>query len=210
MNLLSSAKMLKKYRIEFAFGKLVKNEEELLSACRKLGFPLAMKVVSEEISHKSDIGGVQVNIRSEHEAAKNFYLILRNAHKHAPRAKIEGIYVQKFLEGKQLIIGGKLDEQFGPTIIFGLGGIFVEIMKDVSLRICPIDRIEAKKMIAEIKGFPLLKGVRGEHSINFKKLEAMLLKVNTLMMREKLKELDLNPVIANEREVIAVDARVIK
>ena len=129
--------------------------------------------------------------------------------KKKPKAVIQGNFVQQFIEGKQIIVGGKIDQQFGPTILFGLGGIFVELMKDVSLRICPINHEEAKEMISEIKGYPILKGIRGEKSINLKELEYVLIKVNNLMMKEKIKEIDINPLIANEKEVIAVDVRVI-
>lgn len=210
MDFIKSKKLVESYGIKFVKGKLVKTKKELVSTAKKLKYPIALKVISEQISHKSDVGGVQLNIRNEKDAVKKYNLILRNVKKKKPKAKIQGIFVQKFIEGKQLIVGGKIDQQFGPTILFGLGGIFVELLKDVSLRICPITRDDAKEMIKEIKGYPILKGIRGEKGINFKELESILMKVNEMMMKEKIKELDLNPLIANEKEVIAVDARVIE
>jgi len=210
MHLIEGKRLLEKYGIPFVKGEIVRNENELNAALKKVGFPVAMKVISEQVLHKTDVGGVELNIETQKEALLAYNKILRTVKFHVPNAVIDGIFVQKFLQGKQLIIGGKMDEQFGPTILFGLGGIFVEVMKDVSLRICPITRKDAKEMIKEIKGYKLLKGVRGEKAINFQKLENILMKTNTLLLKEKIKELDINPLIANEKEVIAVDARVIK
>ncbi|MFH1663607.1 MAG: acetate--CoA ligase family protein [archaeon] len=210
MDFIESKKLIEKYKIKFVEGKTVKNRKELIQAAKKIGFPLTLKVVSKDISHKTDAGGVQLNIHTAKQAEEKYALILRNVKKNAPKAVIDGVFVQKFIEGKQIIIGGKIDSQFGPTILFGLGGIFVELMKDVSIRICPISREDAKEMISEIKGYPILKGLRGEKSVNLKEIENTLMKVNSLMMKEKIKELDINPLIANTKEVIAVDARVIE
>jgi acyl-CoA synthetase (NDP forming) len=210
MDFLESKKLIEKYGIKFVKGKLVKNKKELTETAKKLKYPITLKIVSKEISHKSDVGGVALEIQNTKEAIKKYDEILRNVKKKVPKAKIDGIFVQEFIQGKQVIVGGKIDAQFGPTILFGLGGIFVELMKDVSIRICPISRQDAKTMISEIKGFPMLKGMRGEKGINLKEMTSVLMKVNSLMMKEKIKELDINPLIANEKQVIAVDARVIK
>ena len=209
MDFIESKKLIEKYGIKFVKGKLVKNKKELISTAKKLGYPITLKIISKDISHKSDVGGVQLDIQNEKEALQKYNLIIKNVKKKKPKAVIQGNFVQQFIEGKQIIVGGKIDQQFGPTILFGLGGIFVELMKDVSLRICPINHEEAKEMISEIKGYPILKGIRGEKSINLKELEYVLIKVNNLMMKEKIKEIDINPLIANEKEVIAVDVRVI-
>ena len=209
MDFIESKKLIEKYGIKFVKGKLVKNKKELISTAKKLGYPITLKIISKDISHKSDVGGVQLDIQNEKEALQKYNLIIKNVKKKKPKAVIQGIFVQQFIEGKQIIVGGKIDQQFGPTILFGLGGIFVELMKDVSLRICPINHEEAKEMISEIKGYPILKGIRGEKNINLKELEYVLIKVNNLMMKEKIKEIDINPLIANEKEVIAVDVRVI-
>ncbi len=210
MDFIESKKLLEKYKIKFVKGKLIKNKTELINASKKIGYPIALKIISKQISHKSDVGGIAVNIQNEKQAIEKYNLIMKNVKKKMPKAIIQGIFVQKFILGKQIIIGGKYDRQFGPTILFGLGGIFVELMKDVSLRICPITRDDAKQMIQEIKGYAILKGTRGEKGINLKELENVLIKVNDLMMKEKIKELDINPLIADEKEVIAVDARVIE
>jgi len=210
MDFIESKKLLQKYKINFVKGKLVRNKKELISTAKTLGYPITLKIISKDISHKTDVGGVQLNIHTEKQAIEKYNLILKNVKKKCPKGVIQGIFVQKFIEGKLLIVGGKLDQQFGPTILFGLGGIFVELMKDVSLRICPITRDDAKEMITEIKGYPMLKGLRGEKGINLKELENVLMKVNKLMIKEKIKELDINPLIANEKDIVAVDARVIE
>ena len=208
MDFLKAKALLEKNHIKFVKGILVKNEKELIKA-KALGFPLAMKIISKDISHKSDVGGVKLDIKNFEEARTAFHQIMKNAKKKVPKAKIDGIFVQKMVLGKQIIIGGKNDEQFGQTILFGLGGIFVEVLKDVSLRICPIEEKNAKEMIQEIKGYPILKGIRGEKSINFKELEKTLVNTSNLLMKSKIKELDINPLIANEKEIIAVDVRII-
>ncbi len=202
LNVFDSMNLLKKYEIPLVETIFVKNEEELHKAIEKIDFPVAMKVVSSTISHKTDAGGVKVNIFTQQIADKAF----ENFKK---LDGFEGALVQKMAKGKELIIGGKFDEQFGPTILFGLGGIFVEIFKDASIRICPITKKDAKKMITEIKGYPLLAGARGEPPVKIEELEEIIMKVNNMMMEEKIKELDINPLIANEKEIVAVDARIV-
>lgn len=201
--------LLEKNHIKFVKGILISKEKDL-DKCKTLGFPMAMKIISKDISHKSDVGGVKLDIKNIEEAHKAFEEILKNSKKKMPKAKIDGIFVQKMIQGKQIIIGGKNDEQFGQTIVFGLGGIFVEVLKDVSLRICPITEKEAQEMITEIKGYPILKGIRGEKSINFKELEKALVNTSNLLMKSKIKELDINPLIATDKEIIAVDVRIIE
>ncbi len=203
-------KLLRKYGVRFAKGGLVKEEKDLPRVAKKLGFPLAMKIVSEQVVHKSDAGGVELGIESEKEALEAFRRILKNVKKKAPKAKIRGIMVQKMADGVQVIVGGKIDPQFGPIILFGLGGIFVEIMKDVSIRLVPITRKDAKEMVSEIKGKAILKGARGKKAVNFKKLEGLLLNVSKFMEKEKVSELDLNPVMLDSRNALAVDVRVIR
>ncbi len=203
LSLEDSFKLLQKYKIPTAKNALCKNEKQLLAAAKKIGFPLAMKIVSPRILHKTDAGGIKLNICSKKDALKAFAQL-----KKLPGFK--GASVQEMLSGRQIIIGGKHDEQFGQTILFGLGGIFVEIFKDISVRICPITRADAKEMIAEIKGYAILRGARGEKPINFKALEDILLKTNALMLKEKILELDINPLFCFGNKIVAVDARVIK
>ncbi len=203
LSLVESMKLAEKYGIEFAPYFYARNEKELESACGKIGFPAAIKLVSNTISHKTDVGGVVLNIKSIAEA-KRAFLQLRKL------GGFEGVVVQKMLKGKEIIIGGKQDAQFGPTILFGMGGIFVEVFRDYSIRICPITSKDAKEMVREIKSFKLLEGYRGKAGVDIKAVEKELLKVSRMLMKEKrIKEMDFNPLMATERGVIAVDARIV-
>ncbi len=203
LSLQESFKLLQKYKIPAVRGEFCKNEKQLAKAIKRIKFPLALKVVSPRILHKTDAGGIKLNLQSPQQALVAFSQL-----KKLPG--FQGAFVQEMLQGNQIIIGGKFDEQFGPTILFGLGGIFVEIFKDVSVRICPISRQDAREMIQETKGYAILKGARGEKAINFRALEDILLKVNNLLMKEKIRELDINPLFCFGNKIVAVDARVIK
>ena len=203
LDLLESKALLERYGIKFAKGEFVKKEGELEKACKKIGFPLAMKIYSPKISHKTDIGGIKLNIQTPEEAKRAFSQLKR-----IPGFK--GAYLQKMLSGTEIIMGGKRDAQFGPVVLFGLGGIYVELLKDVSMRVCPITSNDAEEMIREIKGYALLSGARGKQKANLKKIKSYLLKVSKLMQKEKIAELDINPLFAFKNEVLAVDARVVK
>lgn len=203
LDLSESKKLAKKYGVKFARSQTVKNERELKEAVKKLGFPLALKIVSEKIVHKTEAGGVKLGLRSEKEALKAFKEL----------KKLEGfkaVEAQEMAEGTELIVGGKTDPQFGPVVLFGLGGIFVEILKDVSLRICPLTRQDAREMIKEIKGYKILKGARGREPVDLKALEDCLLKVCRMMREENIEELDLNPLMASGKSLKAIDARVVR
>lgn len=203
LNLLESIDLAKKYGIKFAKHKIVSDENQLSQAIEELGFPLVLKIVSVQFSHKTGVGGVKLNIDSHQEALDAF-----NALK-----TIQGtqkILVQEMLSGKELIVGGKLDEQFGATVLFGFGGVFVEILQDVSLRVCPLTKKDAIEMVSEIKAYPILLGQRGEKPVKLNELYELIMKTAKLMEKEKLKELDLNPVIANNDGIWAVDARIVK
>lgn len=204
--------LLDKYRIGLVESLLVKDEKSLEKVLRekKLGFPLALKIQSPDIIHKTDVGGVMLGINSLEEALKAFRQVKKNARMKAKKAGIQGVLVQEMKKGKEVIIGGKIDETFGPIVLFGLGGILVELLRDTSIRVCPINKNDAMEMVREIKGYRLLKGFRGEKAVNFKALEDLLLKAGNLMMHEKIKELDLNPVMADEKNALVVDARIIR
>jgi acyl-CoA synthetase (NDP forming) len=204
LSLEQSFKLLQKYKIPIVNGYFCKNEKQLLQATKKLSFPIAMKIVSPRILHKTDSGGIKLGLQNEKQ--------LQNAFSQLKKLPgYQGVFVQEMLQGRQIIIGGKRDSQFGPTILFGVGGIFVEIFKDVSVRICPVTLADTREMYKEIKGYAILKGARGEPPINFKELEETLLKVNKLLIKEKISELDINPLFCTpEGKIIAVDARVIK
>jgi acyl-CoA synthetase (NDP forming) len=172
---------------------------------------VVLKIASADIIHKSDAGGVKVGLKNKREVEKAYGEIMKAAKGKFPKAKIEGAAVQKMARpGTEVIVGTFKDAQFGPVIMFGLGGIFVEVLKDVSFRIVPIERRDAAEMIKEIKGYPLLKGYRGMEPASLPALEDILLKVSDLVAKTpEIKELDINPIIAYKDSAVAVDARIV-
>ncbi|VVC03776.1 Acetate--CoA ligase [ADP-forming] I subunit beta [Candidatus Burarchaeum australiense] len=201
-----SIALMKRYGVRVPEFELAKGADEAARLAAKLGYPVALKVASEKIIHKSDVGGVKLNLRDAAEVRRAYGDIAHAVGK----ANSGRMLVQKMAPGGvELIVGGKQDAQFGPVLAFGIGGIFVEVFKDVSLRICPIDKVEAKKMMHEIKGYPILKGMRGMKPVDEEALAELLVSVSKLMAENDVKELDLNPVIAYAHGYVAVDARVI-
>jgi acyl-CoA synthetase (NDP forming) len=203
-------KLAARYKIPLAKTFLAKNEKQAVLFAKKLKYPVALKIASPDIVHKVDSGGVILDVKDEKSLRKGFQIILKNSKKKNPKAKIDGVLVQQMASGDtELIIGGKTDPQFGPVIMFGLGGIFVEVIKDVAFRLAPADRKEVQDMIRETKGYNILQGARGRKPANMKAIEDLLLSVSKMMwLNKRIKELDLNPVFANEKKCTAVDMRV--
>ncbi len=205
--------LMKKYRIPVLAQSLAKDEKQAITAAKKTGWPVALKISSPDIIHKTDFGGVSLNILNERQLIESFNRIAIRARKKYPKAKIDGIIVQEMHAGKgarEVIIGSKIDAQFGPIIMFGLGGVFVEVMKDVSFRLIPIERKDAREMIKEIRGYSMLEEFRGMRRINMQALEDCLLKVSNLIWKNKrIKELDINPLFVDDKKAIAADFRVI-
>ncbi|SDP52521.1 acetate--CoA ligase family protein [Desulforhopalus singaporensis] len=192
-------------------GYLATSEEEAAGFFRKIGKPVAMKVVSPDIIHKSDVKGVRLDIRTEEDVRGAFAAIMRNSKNYVPDADIRGILVSPMAEpGLEVIIGTKTDEQFGPIIMYGLGGIMVEILHDVAFRVVPISRRSAKKMIEETKSFPILRGVRGQAPRDRKAIENLLLICSEVMEAyPEIREMDLNPVIVHGQGLSIVDVRIL-
>jgi acyl-CoA synthetase (NDP forming) len=209
LNELEAKKLFHEYGIKVNDGIGVKTPAEAADAAEKLGFPVVVKVLSGKITHKSDLGLVALNIRSAdcvRGATDRILTIARKIDQEAG-AVVEPMVPEGVVE---VIIGGKRDPQFGPTVLFGLGGTFVEVFKDVSLRVAPVNHSIALKMIQEIKGYTILKGFRGKQGADLDALAYMLMSVSRIMMtRDDVLELDVNPVIAYENGVVAVDARVL-
>ena len=190
--------------------ELAGTSAEAVSISDRIGYPVAMKIVSPDITHKSDVGGVKLDLQNQQEVASAYDEITGMVTRKFPKAVVQGVAVQKMARaGVELIIGMNNDAQFGPVLMFGIGGIFTEIMKDVSFRIVPLDRQDAYDMIHGIKGFPLLDGYRGQEAVDTDNLENMLLKISDFMESQPdIKEMDINPVIAYKDGAVAVDARI--
>lgn len=191
--------------------RLATSGEEAVSLSQQFGFPAVLKIASADVVHKSDAGGVKLNLKTAKQVAKAYEDILAAIRQKYPEAKVQGISVQKMARpGIEVIIGMSKDAQFGPVLMFGLGGILVEVLKDVSFRIVPLSRRDASEMIREIKGYPLLTGYRGQEPVDIAVLEEFILKVSGFVEQyPEIEELDLNPVFAYSDGAVAVDARVI-
>jgi acyl-CoA synthetase (NDP forming) len=206
-----SKRILKRAGVPVVETKLARNQKEAVSISQKIGFPVVLKIVSPDVVHKTDAGGVKLGLENVSEVKKAYNDILTSVKKQVPRALIHGISVQKMARpGIEVIIGASQDPQFGPVIMFGLGGIFVEVLRDVSFRIVPVGRRDAIEMIKETKGYPLLKGYRGKEPVNLFALVDVILKVSDLVGKNQaIKELDLNPIFAYKQRALAVDARIL-
>ncbi len=208
---LEAREVLKYYKIPVVEGIVAKTIEEAVDFAEKHGYPLVLKVVSKQVLHKTDVGGVILNIRNERELRQGFQQIVKSVKRKKKNAIIDGIFVQKMLpDAPEVIIGGKMDQTFDQVILFGLGGVFVEIFEDVSFRIVPITKRDALKMIQEIKGYKILQGYRGKKPSDLKSLMDILMKTSKMLEEnQEIKELDINPVFALPDRAIAVDARII-
>ncbi|MFC1940643.1 acetate--CoA ligase family protein [Chloroflexota bacterium] len=208
---IEAKQLLKQAGVSVVDTKLATSKDEAISLSQQAGFPVALKIASPDVVHKSDAGGVKLGLKTPRQVGKAYDDILKAIKKQYPEAKIQGVSVQQMARpGVEVIIGMSKDAQFGPVLMFGLGGILVEILKDVSFRIVPLLPRDAKEMIREIKGYPLLEGYRGQEPVDVANLEALLLKVSDFVEQyPEVKELDLNPIFAYRDGAVAVDARVI-
>ena len=206
-----SKQLLEEAGIPAARAHLATSRDAAVKAARDIGFPVVLKVVSPQITHKTDVGGVKLDLKSSEEVAAAFDEIMAAARRAAPDAAIDGVSVQQMARpGIEVIVGVSTDPQFGPVIMFGLGGVLVEVLKDVSFRIIPIAARDARQMIREIKGFPLLEGYRGQEPADLAALESLLLRVSEFVEQQpEVSELDLNPVFAYKDGALAVDARIV-
>lgn len=204
-------KICEAYGIPITKFKVAKNIKEAIKFANEIGYPVVFKIISPDIIHKTDVGGVILDIKNDEEAEKAYKQIIKNVKKKAPNARIHGIFVQEMApEGTEVIVGALKDPQFGPTLMFGLGGIFVEILKDVTFRIAPLTKDEAKEMIKEIRGYPLLKGYRGKPPADEEAIIDIILKVSKLVMDyQQISQLDLNPIFVYEKGAKVIDARII-
>jgi acetyl-CoA synthetase (ADP-forming) len=208
---IESKQILHDAGIPVAVAELASTADDAAAAADRLGYPVVLKIVSPDIAHKSDVGGVKVGVGSADEVKAAFDEIMASVNAQQPDATIEGVAVQKMApSGTEVIIGMSKDPQFGPVMMFGLGGIFVEVLKDVAFRIVPLEARDAAEMVRDIKGFPVLEGVRGQDPADIAALEGLILNVSEFVeAHPEIDELDLNPVFASKDGVIAVDARIV-
>ena len=198
------------YGIQTPRGGLCRTLDEALVLARDIGYPVAVKVVSPQVLHKTEMGGVRVNIVSDDDLREAYSAIMARVAAKVAVGEIRGVLVEEMAKGSEVIVGATRDPQFGPLIVFGLGGIFVEVLKDVAYRLAPVDAVEAMEMIREIRGYPLLAGARGGQPIDENALAEVIVKVSHLIddFRE-IKEIDLNPTFVDGDRVVAADARII-
>ena len=208
---LESKQILKEVGINTTDIGLARSKEEAVAHSQELGYPVVLKIVSPDILHKTDVGGVKLSLNNKEDVGNAYDEIISAIKKHQPSAKIHGVSVQPMARpATEVIIGMSKDPQFGPVLMFGLGGILVEILKDISFRIVPLTMRDANEMIREIKGYPVLEGYRGQEPANIAVLEQMLLKVSEFVeSKPEIKELDINPIFAYRDSALAIDARVI-
>ena len=201
----------KEYGIPITALKIAKNAEDAVKFSEEMNCTTVFKIVSPDVNHKFDVGGVILNINGKEEAKNAYHKILENVKNHKPNARIDGVLVQEMAPcATEVIVGAIKDPQFGPTLMFGFGGTFVEVMKDVSFRIAPITEEEAKEMISEVKAYPILQGYRGQPPADIDTLAKILLNTSRLIMDyPEIKELDLNPVMVYKKGAKTVDARII-
>jgi acyl-CoA synthetase (NDP forming) len=199
------------YGIPVTKFRVAKSEKEAVDFAEEMGYPIVLKVVSPDIIHKSDVGGVLVDLKYAKDIQKAYKQILQNVRKHKADARIVGVLVQEMAPpSTEVIVGAIKDPQFGPALMFGLGGIFVEVLKDVTFRVAPITESEALEMITEVKAYPLLKGYRNLPPADVEAIVRILMNTSQLVMEhQEIKELDLNPIMVYEKGAKTVDARII-
>jgi acetyl-CoA synthetase (ADP-forming) len=199
------------YGIPVTKFKVAKTEAEALKSADEIGYPVVLKVVSPDIIHKTDVGGIMLNLEDAGALQKAYKQLQENIKKHSKGARIVGTLVQEMAPpSTEIIVGAIKDPQFGPAVMFGLGGIFVEVLKDVTFRILPLTEDEASEMITEVKAYPLLKGYRNTPPADLDAIVKILLSASKLVMEHReIKELDLNPVLVYEKGAKTVDARII-
>ena len=191
--------------------RLATTKHQAVELSEQFGYPVVLKVSSVDITHKSDAGGVKVNLRDRAEVENAFDTIMRSCTAAVPGAKIEGVSVQGMAKpGIEVIMGMIKDTSFGPVVMFGLGGVFVEVLKDVAFRIVPIEKTDAEDMIKELKGKRLLEGYRGQEPVDVAYLQQMLLRLSDFVnATAEIEEIDMNPVFAYQDGAVVADSRIV-
>jgi acyl-CoA synthetase (NDP forming) len=199
------------YGIPVTSFKVAKKEDQAVTFAEEIGFPVVLKIVSPQISHKTDVGGVELNLKTIIDVRLAYRNILLRIQKSAPEAKITGILVQEMAPpSTEVIVGAIKDSQFGQSVMFGLGGIFAEVIDDVVFRVAPINKAEARLMMTEVKAYPILTGYRSRPVLDTETLVDILIATSDLIIEnEHVQELDLNPILVYPKGAKVVDARII-
>jgi acetyltransferase len=203
--------ILQAYNLPVPRTGLARTSDAAVTLAEDMGYPVVLKIASPQISHKSDVGGVKVGLKDAQAVRDAFMDITSRAQRMRPEAMISGCLVQEMAPkgAKEIIIGFKRDDQFGPLIMFGLGGIYVEVLKDISFRLAPLSREDAHNIIREIRSYMLLKGVRGERSVDFAAIENILLIMSRLSLDfPEIYEAEFNPVLVNQDKAVVADVRI--
>jgi acetyl-CoA synthetase (ADP-forming) len=193
-----------------AFG-VARNPSEAAELANKVQFPVVLKVVSQDILHKTEAGGVLLDLNSKEQVEDGYSQLMRKVRTYNEKARISGVLVQHMApKGVEVIVGGLRDSQFGPTVLFGLGGIFVEVLKDASFRVAPLTDLDSRQMIREIRAYSILQGVRGQPAADEEAIMQILRATSKAMMENPaIQQMDLNPVIVYSTGASIVDARII-
>jgi len=207
-----AAALLRQNGIPYPEFGLAKSAQEAVEIADRIGYPVVLKIVAEGVLHKSDIGGVTVNLVNSESVSAAFGRLQSSLAQNAPGAAFKGVIVcSQVQQGIELIVGGLQDVMFGQTLMVGLGGIFTEILKDVSFRVVPIKNIDAVEMLEELKGYPVLQGARGLEKADINALTGFLVDVSDFLIKNPwIKELDLNPVRISGSHIHVLDARILK
>ena len=207
----AAAELLTPFGVSYPRHGVARNAEEAVATAEAIGYPAVLKVVSPDVIHKSDVGGVLVGLRDAQAVRSGYERIIASVCAALPEASVEGVLVcEQVLEGIEVIVGVTNDQVFGPTIMFGLGGVFVEVLNDVSFRVVPLKRVDAQEMIRECKGSAVLSGLRGKPRADVDALVDLIVSVSDFVVGHgRVVELDLNPVRVNQRGARALDVRLI-
>jgi acyl-CoA synthetase (NDP forming) len=203
--------ILKASEIPVPRFKVVKDMAEAVKGAEHIGYPVVLKVISHDILHKSEASGVITNLKDTNDIESAWSEMLFNVADNAPTARIEGFLIEEMApQGIEVIVGGLRDEQFGPVVMFGIGGVAVELMKDTSFRLAPVEKKEALEMMTEVKGYRLLTGLRGAKPRDIDAVGDVIVKLSRILdTADGIKELEINPLVVYEKGVVAVDARAI-
>ncbi len=201
----------REYGIPVTKFRVATTPEEAKRFAEEIGYPVVLKIVSPDVLHKFEVDGVILDLKNGKAIQEAYDRILLNVKKRKPEVKILGVLIQEMApQSTEVIVGSTKDLQFGPALMFGLGGIFVEILKDVTFRIAPISELEAREMITEVKAYPILRGYRGQPPVDIDAIVEILLNTSRLVMdHQEIKELDLNPIMIYEKGAKTVDAKIV-